>query len=163
MKLKHRNRGISLLEVAIAFAITCALVAATLPNFQDYTIRARVNEALEQASGTQGELVQICMQDNDAIIDFSGDTPYQYTPKIPERDFVGRVEVTANCALKDLVVTVWTYNTGAEADPVIEWTAKVPNSVTTDGFEAPYFWNCRIIRGEFAHVPPECRRHHRKS
>jgi hypothetical protein len=58
---------------------------------------------------------------------------------------------------------MWTYNTGASPDPIIEWTAKVPSGVTAEGFETPYYWNCRVIRGDFAHVPPECRKRYRKS
>lgn len=163
MKLRNRNRGISLLEVAIAFAITCAMVAATLPNFQDYTIRARVNEALEQSSGAQGALVETCLNDSKAIVENFNDASYQFVPRMPEKDFVGRIELAANCARKDLVIRVWTFNTGAATDPVIEWTAKVPNGVTSEGFEAPYYWNCRLIRGDFGHVPPECRKRYRKT
>ena len=163
MKLRNSNKGISLLEVAIAFAITCAMVAATLPNFQDYTIRARVNEALEQSTGAQGALVNTCKKDSSAVIKDSNDASYRYVPKMPEKDFVGRIELAANCARKDLVVRVWTFNTGAPTDPVVEWTAKVPDSVTTEGFETPYYWNCRLVRGEFGHVPPECRKRYRKS
>ena len=163
MNLWNQNRGISLLEIAIAFAITCAMVAATLPNFQDYTIRARVNEALEQSTGAQDALVKTCLVDNKAVVENANDTGYRYVPKIPEKDFVGRIELAANCARKDLVVRVWTFNTGAATDPVVEWTAKVPDSVTTVGFETPYYWNCRLVRGEFGHVPPECRKRYRKS
>ena len=160
---RHTSRGISLLEVAIAFAITCALVAATLPNFHDYTIRARVNEALEQSSVAQGALVEACMDDSHAVIRNSADAGFRYAPKTPEKDFVGQVELAANCARRDLVVTVWTFNTGAVNDPVVEWTARVPNGVTSETFERPYYWNCRLLRGEFAHVPPECRKRYRKS
>ena len=163
MKLRNKIRGISVLEIAIAFAITCALVAATLPNFHEYTIRARVNEALEQSSGAQGALVKTCLDDHRAVVENARDASYTYIPKMPDKDFVGRIELAANCARKDLVVRVWTFNTGAAQDPVIEWSAKVPDSVTTEGFEAPYYWNCRLVRGEFGHVPPECRKRYRKS
>jgi len=41
MNHRRRNRGISLIEVIIAFAITSILVAVSMPNFHDYTVRAR--------------------------------------------------------------------------------------------------------------------------
>ena len=89
--------------------------------------------------------------------------PVRSRPEWTRQDFIDRVTVAADCAKKDLVVMVWTYNTGAQPDPIIEWTAKVPSGVTAEGFETPYYWNCRVIRGDFAHVPPECRKRYRKS
>jgi len=160
---KYTSRGISLLEVIIAFAITSILVAATMPNYQDYTVRARVTEGLRQAMPAQSALVKACMKDEHAIVNENRDAGYVYATSSPDKDFVDKVVLAADCENKDLVVMVWLYNTGSLQDPVIEWTAKVPSGVMTEGFEPPYYWNCRIIRGEFAHVPPECRKRYRKS
>jgi len=160
---RHTSRGISLLEVIIAFAITSVLVAATMPNFQDYTVRARVNDALERASLAQDALVRTCKNNETAIVSSNRDADYVYSAPALDENFVDRVTIAADCSKKDLVVMIWTYNTGASPDPIIEWTAKVPSGVTAEGFETPYYWNCRVIRGDFAHVPPECRKRYRKS
>lgn len=160
---RHTMRGISLLEVIIAFAITSILVAASMPNFQDYSTRARVSEALLQAVPAQSALVRTCMADEQAVVRENRDAGYSYQPTAPEKDFIDHVELTADCSRKRLSVTVWTFNTGAQPDPIIEWTAKVPSGVTTEGFEPPYYWTCRVIRGDFAHLPPECRKRYRKS
>lgn len=156
------SQGISLLEVIIAFAITSILVAVSMPNFQDYSARARVSEALVQAAPAQNALVRTCLENNQAIVDENSDAGYVYLPGSPEKDFIDRVVLAADCERKKLTVTVWTFNTGAQPNPVIEWTAKVPSGVTSEGFEPPYYWNCRVIRGEFAHLPPECRKRYRK-
>lgn len=163
MNLFKKNRGISLLEVIIVFAITSILVAATMPNLQDYTVRARVAEAMEQASDAQSALVRVCMRDEDAVVTENQDADYAYRPRSPDRDFVDRVTLAADCGDRNLTVTVWTFNTGARKDPVIEWIAKVPSGVTAEGFEPPYYWNCRVLRGDFAHVPADCRKRYRKS
>lgn len=155
--------GISLLEVIIAFAITSILVAATMPNFHDYGVRAKVEEGLMQAIPAQHALVAACMSDNDAIVKDNREAGYQYVVTDPEKDFVDRVVLAADCAKRRLSVTVWTYGTGAETDPIIEWTAKVPSRANAEHFEPPYYWNCRAIRGDFAHLPPECRKTYRKS
>ena len=42
MKGKSRMKGISLIEIVIAFALTTVLVAAAMRNFHDYSVRARV-------------------------------------------------------------------------------------------------------------------------
>lgn len=157
------SRGISLLEVVIAFAITSILVAATMPNFHDYSVRAKVEEGLVQATPAQSALVSACMRDPNAIVKANREANYQYVVTEPEKDFIDRVVLAADCHAKQLSVTVWTYGTGAETDPIIEWTAKVPSGVTAEGFEPPYYWNCRVIRGDFAHVPTECRKTYRKS
>ena len=163
MGKRHTSRGISLLEVIIAFAITSVLVAATMPNYQDYTVRARINEALALALPAQDALVRTFKKDEKAIVKSNRDAGYVYVAPSLDQDFIDRVTVAADCSKKDLIVMVWTYNTGAQPDPIIEWTAKVPSGVTAEGFETPYYWNCRVIRGDFAHVPPECRKRYRKS
>jgi Tfp pilus assembly protein PilE len=163
MTLVATQRGISLLEVIIVFAITAVLVAISMPNFHDYTTRARVVEALDQAAPAQSALVRACMKDEHAIVDSNADAAYVHRVTNPDHDFIDRVVLAADCGERNLVVMVWTYNTGAQPDPVIEWTAEVPSGVTAEGFEPPYGWHCRLIRGEFAHVPPECRKRYRKS
>ena len=163
MKPKNRQRGISLLEVIIVFAITAVLVALSMPNFHDYSTRARVVDALDQARPAQSALVRTCMSDNQAVVKNNADAGYVHHRSSPDRDFIDRVVLAADCEEKKLVVMVWTYNTGAQYDPVIEWTAEVPTGVTTEGFEPPYGWHCRVIRGDYAHVPQECRKHYRKS
>ena len=81
MKTLKIQKGISLLEVIIAFAITSILVAATMPNFQDYTVRGRVIEALRLAepaemagggfkvAGVAGLLALLVDRRRDAILD----------------------------------------------------------------------------------------------
>ena len=155
-------QGISLLEVVIAFAITAILVAVSMPNFQDHSARARVSEALLQAVPAQSALVRACMADNQAVIDDNSDAGFVFSPTSAERNYIDRVLLTADCEQKNLTVTVWTWNTGASPDPVIEWSASVPRGPISEGFEPPYHWNCRVIRGDFVHLPPECRKHHRK-
>ena len=163
MQSSNRQKGISLLEVVIVFAITAVLVALSMPNFHDYSTRARVVDALEQASPAQAALVRTCTQDNHAVVKNNADAGYVHRRAPQDQDFIDRVVLAADCEQKKLVVMVWTYNTGARLDPVIEWTAEVPSGVTAEGFEAPYGWHCRLIRGDFAHVPQECRKHYRKS
>lgn len=163
MNNTHYHRGISLLEVIIAFAITAILVAATMPNFQDYNVRARVIEGLRLAEGAERALVRTCMRDEQAQVRDNKDADYWYRRPPADRDYIDRIEISADCAKKRLTVMVWMIQTGASPEPIIQLTAKVPNGVTSEGFEEPYYWNCRLIRGNFAHVPEECRKRYRKS
>lgn len=162
MSMRRHNRGISFIEVTIAFAITAILVAVTMPNYHDYTVRARVAEGLRLAEPAQQALVDTCLANNSAVVSENADADYQYRRPPIDRDFIDRIVLAADCGEKDLTVMVWMVQTGATPEPVIELTAWVPSGVLSDGFEEPYGWHCRLIRGEFAAVPPDCRKHYRK-
>ena len=159
---RHRNQGISLIEVVIAFAITMILVAATMPNFHDYTVRARVAEGLRLTEPARQALVDACLADGSAIVSSNADADYHYRRPHIDSDFIDRIVLAADCEKKDLTVMVWMTQTGAAPEPVIELKAWVPSGVLSDAFEAPYTWHCRLIRGDFADVPPDCRKHYRK-
>ena len=163
MERKERMEGISFIEVVIAFAITCVLVAAAMPNFHDYAIRAKVVDGLDITQAAQDALVRTCMADETARVKQNRDAGYHFNPMANQKDFVEKVVLAADCAEKALIVVLWTENTGASQDPIIELTARVPSGVTAEGFEKPYDWHCRIIRGDFAHVPSNCRKRYRKS
>jgi Tfp pilus assembly major pilin PilA len=159
---RHRNQGISFIEVIIAFAITMILVAATMPNFHDYTVRARVAEGLRLTEPARQALVDACLADGSATVSSNADADYHYRRPPVDSDFIDRIVLAADCEKKDLTVMVWMTQTGATPEPVIELTAWVPSGVLSDRFEAPYSWYCRLIRGDFADVPPDCRKHYRK-
>mgnify|MGYP001825185459 FL=1 len=159
---RHRNQGISLIEVVIAFAITMILVAATMPNFHDYTVRARVAEGLRLTEPARQALVDACLADGSAIVSSNADADYHYRRPHIDSDFIDRIVLAADCEKKDLTVMVWMTQTGAAPEPVIELKAWVPSGVLSDAFEAPYTWHCRLIRGDFADVPTDCRKHYRK-
>ena len=159
---KRTNGGLSFIEIVIAFAITSVLVAATMPNFQDYAVRAKVIEGLEVTKPAQDALVKTCMADETAVVKSNRDAGYLYMPPPSGDNFIEKVVLAADCSKKDLIVMVWVGNTGANPEPIIEMSAKVPSGVTVESFEEPYYWNCRIIRGDFSHVPSNCRTRYKK-
>lgn len=163
MKGKSKMKGISFIEIVIAFALTSVLVAAAMPNFNDYTVRARVIEGMTVIETAQQALVNTCRSDENAVIKSNKDAGFEFSKRRPESRFVENVVVAGDCAKKDLVVMIWMQRTGADPEPVFEMRAWVPSGILSEGFETPYYWNCRLIRGEFGHVPSNCRKHYRKS
>jgi Tfp pilus assembly protein PilE len=163
MNGKSNMKGISFIEIIIAFALTSVLVAAAMPNFNDYSVRARVIEGMTISAAAQQALVDTCRSNENAIISSNEDAGFNFSKRSPESRFVENVVVAGDCASKDLVVMLWMENTGADPEPVFELRAWVPSGILSEGFETPYYWNCRLIRGEFGHVPSNCRKHYRKS
>ncbi len=48
--MKHNNAGFTLIELMIVIAILGILIAIALPAYQDYTVRAKMSEALSLAA-----------------------------------------------------------------------------------------------------------------
>jgi hypothetical protein len=122
-----------------------------------------VVEGLRLAEPARQALVDVCLADGNAVVTSNRDADYYYRRPPADRDFIDRVSIAADCEKKNLTVMVWMVDTGASPEPIFELTARVPSGVLSDGFEKPYYWNCRLIRGDMAHVPEDCRAHYRKS
>ncbi len=163
MERIHTTRGITLLEVMIAFAVTSMLLAATLPNYTDYMIRERVSEGLGLASPAQERLVEMCKMDEIGIISDLFEVGNSYEPEEFEDLFVEKITIEADCAKKLMSVVVWTGHTGADIDPIFELTAAFQPDAVNGKSADQYSWACRTIRGDLRHVPFDCRKRHRES
>lgn len=79
MKCQYRQKGFTLIELMIVVAIVGILAAIALPAYQDYTVRAKVSEALT-AIGPAKELLSESFQANGIVGMDSAATVYNATP-----------------------------------------------------------------------------------
>lgn len=144
--MKKIQKGFTLIELMIVIAILGILIAIALPAYQDYTVRARVSEAVAQTApaklavaetaASRGVAATAVADNTYAGFDF---TPTEYVDSISIAN--GVITTTPSekigVAAADVPVMTWTPTHAAEDDPTssIEWTCTV--SPTTSSKYVP--------------------------
>lgn len=143
----RNSKGFTLIELMIVIAIIAILLALALPAYQDYSIRAKVGEALSVAASAKLAIAETCQSDptvtpSDAIAGYSFNAS----------NYVQEVAISGtDCNTP--VITMTTTNTGAtqlgDQEPIL---------VLTGGFDDGRMeWDCTQSQGEPQHVPVSCR------
>lgn len=134
-----KAEGFTLIELMIVVAIIAILASIALPAYQDYTVRARVSEALILAGGAKATVTE-----NINNINALTATACNGVAALPT--------ATSNVATFECVGNgVLTVTTTAVAGPV---TLVLRPTYITD---EPVRWTCTRTAGENKHVPGECR------
>ena len=156
--MKRVQQGFTLIELMIVVAIIGILAAVALPAYQDYTIRARVSEAILATSQCRTAVSEIYQTGTGAMTDNNwgcGEDPTgpvtQYVQKIETKGTTGEITVTttSSAALgpaKSSTLTLTPVNASGGA-----LTYSAPSSVQVAGF--------KCVAGTMApkYLPGSCR------
>lgn len=133
------SKGFTLIELMIVVAILAILAALALPAYQDYTVRARVAEALVGMSSYKALVVEnvstAAALDATACNDMDSLGGVTKNIAIVECDGAGQLQVTTTAVAGNLTLTL------------------TPRLID----DSAIAWTCALQLGRLQHVPAECR------
>ena len=132
----NKQQGFTLIELMIVVAIIGILAAIALPQYQQYTQKAKFTEIVNQVAGVK-TAVEICIQTTGGLADCDGGTngvPAN-VGSTNDFEFVGEISTTNGVITSDAVGTSSTASEGFEGEtyiltPTIESTGQVTWAVT---------------------------------
>lgn len=140
-----REQGFTLIELMIVIAIIAILATIALPAYQDYTIRARVTEALILA----GEYKNVV---NENIAINGGRLAATGNCSGVNINHPGTVNVISTISCNDTSGVVTVTTTPKAGSVTLTFTPTIPATGNI-----LVWWQCSAGAGQAKHVPAECR------
>lgn len=104
--LKKKSLGFTLIELMIVVAIIGILAAVALPAYQDYTVRAKISEAVTAGAAVKSLLSEAFQTDNVAGLNAAA-AAYNLVPVAQKASkYVADVRVTGGATPWPIVVTI---------------------------------------------------------
>jgi len=170
------QQGFTLIELMIVVAIIGILAAVALPAYQDYTVRAKLSEAVIAGSSFKGLMSEAFQTDSTAGLTAAAGTINGKPAPEKASKFVTNVTATAASPWDIQVTVLATAGNGiptGENNHTIVFTPNVNNAIPTAASQGAIDWACgstttatAVSRGLGSHVggsllakyaPSECR------
>ncbi len=143
-KKLSKGDGFTLVELMIVVAIIAIILTLAIPTYTNYSIRAKIGEALSVANAAKTAVASTCQEDLTIDPLTASRAGYGFEPAT----YVASIVLGGPCT--DPTITVTTQNTGAQLDPVLTITGEL-----VDG-SGRTSWTC-VSSGLNVHLPATCR------
>ena len=144
LKVHAAFRGFTLIELMIVLAVIAIILALAIPAYLNYSIRAKVGEALSLGAAAKTMLASTCQEDP-TLTDL---TNLKAGYDFQETKYVFNIELGGHCL--EPTITITTQGTGAQPDPVLTITGDFASG------SGRTTWICESS-GLNVHVPGACR------
>lgn len=149
---KQLQKGFTLIELMIVIAIVAILVALAVPAYQDYAIRAKVGECIQQAAPAKLAVSEFFQSEG---VFAANEEDYGFDTGNSASTYCDELSINAG----DGVITVTSNNTGASDDPAADLTPLDSSGGAYDpaADSGTITWDCTLNAGELRHLPSTCR------
>lgn len=142
--LSLRQDGFTVIELMIVVAVIAIILVLALPVYTNFSIRAKIGESMSVAAAAKTAVASTCQEDMTLTSLTNSRVGYDFLPS----KWIQNITVSGDCGAP--VITIQTWNTGAQPDPVLTLTGAF-----TDG-AGSIEWTCASTAENYL-LPSACR------